>query len=368
MLMTYLDRYARGYSPYKDGAWCYEDGCVYRGLAALHDATGDPRWMGHLNRLADAQIAPDGALAGYRRGDYNIDNILSGRALIRLHATSGDPRYVRSAEALAAQLATHPRTRSGVYWHKLRYPWQVWLDGLYMGLPFQIEFGLLTGERPLVDDALAQLDTALALTLCPDTGLYAHGYDESRVQAWAHPETGRSSAHWGRALGWLAMALVDGVELVGPDHGVDVAASAVRLLRRLLDLRAPGGLWYQVVDRPDVAGNYVETSASAMFVYAMLKARRIGLFEPGTAVAADLAQSLERLAIGTDRAGNVRMVDICEVAGLGEFQGRYRDGSVSYYLSEARVADDPKGVGPLMMAVAEALSAGIALAGVAQEA
>lgn len=366
MLMGYFDRYARAYAPYKGGAWCYEDGCLYRGLVALHDATGDPRWMGHLVRLIGAQVDPDGSLAGYRRTDYNIDNILPGRVLFCLGDDDG--RYVRGAENLACQLVTHPRTRSGVYWHKLRYPWQIWLDGLYMGLPFQIEFGQLTGEQALVDDALTQLGTALALTFCAETGLYAHGYDETRQQPWADSGTGRSAAHWARAIGWLAMALVDVADLTGGKADEGVSASAVRLFRRLLDLRGPGELWRQVVDRPDLVGNYVETSASAMFVYAILKARRIGLFDPGAAVAADLARSLERRAVGADGNGMVRMVDICEVAGLGEFQGRFRDGSASYYLSEPRVSDDAKGVGPLMMAVAEARLAGIAAEGAAEEA
>lgn len=368
MLMDWFDGYARGYAPYKGGAWCYEDGCVYRGLSTLHDATGDRGWLMEVRRLVDAQVGSDGTLAGFRRGDYNIDNILSGRTLLRLHAVWPEPRYLAAAETLAAQLATHPRTRSGVYWHKLRYPWQVWLDGLYMGLPFQIEYGQLTGDRLLVDDALTQLETALALTFCPETGLYAHGYDEARDQAWADPETGRSAAHWARALGWLAMALADVAELTGPELDESVAASAAVFFRRILALRHPGELWHQVVDLPDLAGNYGESSASAMFVYALLKARRIGLVEIGGEAATDMVRSLERRAVRADADGAVRMVDVCEVAGLGEFQGRYRDGSAAYYLSEARVADDVKGVGPLMMAMAEAELAGIALEGAAQEA
>ena len=366
MLMRYFDAYAGRYTPYKGGNWCYEDGCLYRGLAALHDATGDQHWLDHVTRLLGAQIGAGGTLAGFRRADYNIDNIMPGRTLLYLHRK--DPgRYLEVAGSLAAQLANHPRTRSGVYWHKLRYPWQVWLDGLYMGLPFQVEYGILTRDRALVEDALAQLETALALTLCPETGLYAHGYDESRDQAWADPETGRSSAHWARALGWLAMALVDVAELVGPEMDEAVAVASVRLFRQLVDLRQPGGLWTQVVDRPDLSGNYVETSASAMFVYALLKARRLGLLELSTSAANDLARTLQDRALRPGRDGVTQMVDICEVAGLGEFKGRYRDGSAAYYLSEPCVADDPKGVGPLMMAVAEALLAGIEVEGVAEE-
>jgi len=125
MLTEYLDAYAAGYKPYKGGAFCYEDGCLYRGLIVLAEATGDPRWGAHLERLVGAQVAADGALAGYELDEFNIDNLLSGRALTWLARETGDPRWRRSADRLAEQLARHPRTRSGVYWHKQRYPWQV---------------------------------------------------------------------------------------------------------------------------------------------------------------------------------------------------------------------------------------------------
>lgn len=171
MLSDYFDAYATAYRPYKGGAFCYEDGCLYRGLIVLSEATGDPRWERHLLRLLGAQVGPDGALAGYDAGEFNIDNILAGRALLHLYRRTGESRWLAGAERLAAQLDQHPRTRSGVYWHKQIYPWQVWLDGLYMGLPFQVEFGQIAGRADLVADALEQMRTALALTWSPETGL-----------------------------------------------------------------------------------------------------------------------------------------------------------------------------------------------------
>ena len=354
MLTDYLDAYAARHQPYKGGAWCYEDGCIYRGLVLLHEATGDSRWLEHLRRLADAQISPEGALAGYRIGEFNIDNILAGRALIALRRLTGEARYLTAARTLGRQLDAHPRTRSGIYWHKLVYPAQVWLDGLYMGLPFQVELGLAAGDAARVADALAQFDAALRLTWREDTRLYVHGVDEGRLQAWADPVTGQSPAHWARALGWLAMALVDVLELVGPEAAPDLAARLAALADRLVELRTPGGLWLQVIDLPDLPGNYAESSASAMFAYALQKAARLGLAAPaagdagGEALAALAADAIRPTAAGQEFAG------ICHVAGLGGFGDVYRDGSPAYYLTEPVVADDAKGVGPLMMAVAEA--------------
>ncbi|MFD0981889.1 glycoside hydrolase family 88/105 protein [Tropicimonas aquimaris] len=349
MLMEFFDTYVRAYHPYKNGAWCYEDGCIYRGLECLHRATGDPLWSDHLARLVDARMEDGPVLSGYDPNEYNIDNVLPGRALLYLHEITGRPVYLDAAALLARQLSTHPRTRSGVYWHKLRYPWQVWLDGIYMGAPFQVGYGLRIGDEALIGDALAQVGTALDMTHVPETGLYAHAVDEARKQPWADPETGHSSAHWARALGWLAMALVDIAELAGPQRFAPLCGRTVTLLERIDALRQPDGLWLQVIDRPDLAGNYEESSASAMFIYALLRARALGLWN---GACHGLLDRLTAQALRPTPSGGMEFVEICEVAGLGTFGDRFRDGSAEYYLSERRVADDAKGVGPLMMAVA----------------
>ena len=355
MLTGFFDAYAAGHAPYKGGAWCYEDGCIYRGLECLHRATGEARWLDHLTRLVSAQVGAGPSLAGYDPNEYNIDNILSGRALLYLHEVTGEGRWLDTAGLLIDQLATHPRTHSGVYWHKLRYPWQVWLDGLYMGAPFQVGYGLRTGRADLVEDALRQVATALDMMHVPETGLYAHAVDEARKQPWADPETGQSPAHWARALGWLAMALVDLAELVGPAGFVPLKGRTKQLLKAIAALRRPDGLWLQVIDRPDLDGNYPESSASAMFVYALLKGRTLGLW---SGEAEGLHTQLAAGVVRDSPGGGQAMVEICEVAGLGAFQGRYRDGSAEYYLSEARVSDDAKGVGPLMMSFAAHQEAG----------
>ena len=246
---SYFDAFASRYEHYKDGRWCYEDGCIYRGLVLLHKATGEARWRDHLLRLTGPQIAPDGALQGFDPEEFNIDNILAGRCLFHLADETGDPRYMAAADRLAEQLAAHPRTQAGNYWHKKRYPEQVWLDGIYMGLPFQVEYAQRRDRPELIDDAMAQMERALDLTAGP-AGLYVHGYDAVRAQDWADPETGRSAAVWARAVGWLAMALVDLAELV-PERAPLPRTKA--LLDAIVAQQAPSGLWPQVLDAPDPA-------------------------------------------------------------------------------------------------------------------
>ncbi|MFF2323182.1 glycoside hydrolase family 105 protein [Agrobacterium sp. NPDC058088] len=354
----YFDQFSSRYRHYKGGDWCYEDGCVYRGLQLLFEATGDVRWNEHLHRLADTQIAADGTLAGYDPQDYNIDHILAGRILFPLSAETGDARYLAAAGHLAGQLRNHPRIKAGNYWHKKRYPHQVWLDGLYMGLPFQIEYGQAMGRPELIEDALRQFSTALALT-ADAGGLYVHGYDESRSQRWADPASGKSPAIWARAVGWLAMALVDALVILPNDTTkAELRERARSLLAEIIARQTQAALWMQVLDNPNLAGNYAETSASAMFAYALLRAARLELLQGEEAEAAlsagrhALAALLDtRLAL--DEQGITRLTGIVHVAGLGGFEGNYRDGTPGYYLTEPVVSDDAKGVGPLMMAYAE---------------
>lgn len=352
MMHDYFDTYASDYKGFKRGSWCYEDGCVYRGLECLYRATGEARWFEHVKRLVDLQIEEGPALAGYCASEYNIDNILSGRALLFLHEVTDDPRYLDTAGLLAAQLANQPRTKSGVYWHKLRYPWQVWLDGVYMCAPFQIDYGRRTGRQDLIDDSLAQLQTILRICHSPVSGLYVHAVDETRTERWSDPDTGQSSAHWGRALGWFAMALVDVAELVGSDVFSPLETKTANLLTNIAALQQPDGLWLQVVDQPELDNNYQESSASAMFVYALLSAAERGLWSGSTS---GLYNNLVAETIRSTTNNQYEMINICAVAGLGLDKDNYRDGSAQYYLSEARVSNEPKGVGSLMMCAAKTL-------------
>ena len=357
MYKDYFDHFCQRYNPYKDGAWCYEDGCIYRGLMLLYQSSGEARWLDHLMRMVSRQVQDDGALVGYDPREFNIDNILPGRVLLFLDRETKDARYMAAARRLIGQLDDHPRILAGNYWHKARYPHQVWLDGLYMALPFQVEYALAANEQPRITDALQQLATALVLTAAPG-GLHVHGYDESRQQAWADKETGKSPAVWARAMGWMVMALVDVLAVLPNDAATKVLRKRTRsVLLAILQHQQESGLWLQVLDTPDLVGNYEETSASAMFAYASLAACRLQLLAP---------EETRRLENGARRAldallgtrlleenGLIRLTGICQVAGLGALSAPYRDGTPAYYLSEPVVADDAKGVGPLMMAVAE---------------
>lgn len=341
---VFVEAYIRSWRPYKE-AWNYEDGMIWLGALDLYESTGDAALLDFVRTEAERRITPEGVMTTFESDEYNIDNIHAGRILPRLYALTGDDRYRRAMDQQFSQLLTHSRTHSGNYWHKQIYPWQVWLDGLYMAQPFQTAYSQATGKPELFADTVRQF-LAVEANLKGENGLYHHGWDESRAERWADPVTGRSPCIWSRAMGWWVMALADVCEAA---EGLDGREEIVRLLRESLDalrrVRKPGGLWYQVADQGGRVGNYEEASASLMIAYALMKAERLRVAETA-------AEGLSALRMICDRFVTPSALEgICGVAGLGNTP--YRDGSYAYYLSEKITPNDPKGVGALMMALSE---------------
>lgn len=346
---VFIEAYIRSWKPYKD-FWNYEDGMIWLGALDLYDVTGDIALLDFVRLEVEKRITPEGGMPTFTPGEYNIDNIHGGRVLPRLFAATGDQRYRRAMDVQFAQLLTHPRTHSGNYWHKAIYPSQVWLDGLYMAQPFQTTYAQATGHPDLFADTVRQCLAVEASLKDAQSGLYYHGWDESRAERWSNPETGRSACIWARAMGWWVMALTDVYEAAeGLEDRQEIARLLSDSLDALLRVRAPDGLWYQVADQGDRDGNYEETSASLMIAYALMKAARLGVTGPDTA-----SEGLTALRTICNRFLTPSALEgICGVAGLGNTP--YRDGSYSYYLSEKITPNDPKGVGSMLMALSEGL-------------
>lgn len=333
--------------------WHYETGLFLSSLWSLSDFLRDDHYKDYIKAHADALVDASGAILGYKDDEYNLDQINSGKILLELSCIYDDRRYAVACETLGEQLAAHPRTDSGSYWHKKIYPYQVWLDGLYMFGPFAARYALLHKDSAMLDDVCDQLLHAEEKTRDPKTGLLMHAWDESRKQLWADSESGRSPHAWGRAMGWYAMALCDVLELLPDGH--PKRHKLEELCRRLMFTIASfrdseSGMWLQVLDQAGRPGNYPETSASAMFIYALQKSRRLGLSEAGTDDVLPAFTSLSaRYLSKTDKG--VSLGGICKVAGLGGTP--YRDGTYTYYINEPVGADDFKGVGPYIMAAVE---------------
>jgi unsaturated rhamnogalacturonyl hydrolase len=278
-----------------------------------------------------------------------------GRSLLFLYNKTGQTKYKTAAQKVRGQLLTHPRTSDGGFWHKQVYPYQMWLDGLYMGEPFYAEYSKMFAEPTNFDDISNQIILMEKHARDASTGLLYHGWDESKNQSWADPVTGCSPNFWGRSLGWYAMSLVDVLDHFPAGH--TKRDTIVNILKRLstaiVNYQDPAtGLWYQVVDKAGEAGNYKEASASCMFVYALAKGYRKGyLDETKMDAALKGFNGIIDNFVSVDAQNVVHLNNICRVAGLGG--NPYRDGSYAYYISEQVVTDDPKGVGAFILASIE---------------
>jgi unsaturated rhamnogalacturonyl hydrolase len=340
----FIASYLASWQPYRP-YWNYEDGCIYKGCLDVARAFSDPSPAEFVYREVAARVAPDGAIRGYDPEEFNLDNVSAGRSLFQLFSRTGEERFRLAIERQASQLERHPRTRSGNYWHKKIYPNQVWLDGLYMAQPFRCAYAQLTQNRTILPDVLRQFGHVREVMRDATTGLYYHGWDESRQERWSNPATGCSPCFWGRAMGWFVMALADCIAFEECDLLRNMLRGTTDALMRV---RSPNGLWYQVLDQGGRAGNYEEASASLMIAYAMMRGARLGVLD--IAIGTEGLRSFQACvdAFLTDR----ELTGICGVAGLGNVP--YRDGSYEYYISEPVIANDPKGVGAFLMALSEA--------------
>ena len=265
----------------------------------------------------------------------------------------------------------------------------MWLDGIFMGLPFRVLTAPITekvkgakgkkAKNPVIaiyDDAVNQLKTTYERTLDSKTGLNRHAYDETRNTFWADKGTGLSQHCWGRAQGWYTMALIEVLDALPEDYVrrsevIDLLVKDLDAILKWQDQKT--GVWYQVMDSPKREGNYLESTCSAMFTYALLKAYRKGYVgakyrDAGIKAYRGIINNFIR--VNADKT--ISLTNCCSVAGLGPAatpeviaamkkvnpkgrvnENKRRDGGYDYYLSEPIRDNDAKGVGPFIWASLE---------------
>ncbi len=336
-------------------AWNYELGTLLEGMDSVWLNTADPRYFNYVKSSVDQFVDSDGSIATWKVEEYQLDNILLGRQLLLLYGVTQEPRYAKAAELLYQQLMHQPRTPSGGFWHKQRYPNQMWLDGLYMAEPFYAEYATTFHHPEAFSDITHQFVLIDKHARDPKTGLLYHGWDESRQERWADKQTGLSSQFWARAMGWYMMALVDTLSYYPADDPGQKELTAqlerdAAAVARYQD--AATGLWYQVLDKSNAKGNYFESSASCMFVYALAKGVRRGYLPLSYLANAERGyRGILSHFIQTGPGNDVSLTETVKGAGLGG--DPYRDGSYAYYIGEKVGTNDPKGVGALLMASTE---------------
>lgn len=349
---SFIDDYLKNFKPYKGTTWCYEDGVVLLGAFDMYKATRDEKYLNFCTDYFDKYIGEEGELINYKMDEFNIDNIQAGYALLKVNEIRPTAKYAKAIERLAEQLSKHPRTASGSFWHKKRYPYQVWLDGLYMGLPFYALVGEKNHDRSIRNDVLKQFANVEEFNYDEASKQYMHAYDETKTMQWADKETGRSHQIWLRSVGWYAMSITDCYEIY-KNNGeftaeVKLKPYLKKVLASLLPYRDEASKMYKDLPLVEDERNYLEVSGSSMMAYGYLKGSRLGLINiVDTHYGAEILEGI----VENFLEGN-NLKNICQVSGLDNDK---RDGSVDYYMSEKIVANDAKGVGPFMMAYAEYL-------------
>lgn len=369
MWLEYFSQYLETAFPrfLQEKAWNYKDDLCVIGAADLADATGDERWNRYITDNGGWLMSEDGTVANWKENENNIDKVSFGKSLRILRDLTGDARYGKGVMKAYAFLDTYPRTRTGNFWHKDIYPNQVWLDGLYMAMPFYAKCLAETGDDRW-DDIMDQFQSAHHLLWDERKRLYVHGCDVSRRADWADPVTGRSPAVWLRAEGWYLMALADVYELAEGRTGraEELAALLKNGLDGILSYQDPAThMFFQVVDEPELAGNYPETSGSAMIAYALMKGTRLGILDQSYGERGSQILDGIRDTYLKEEADGWHLYGICASAGLGAgpdpHNRKDRTGKPEYYVSEAQMTDNQHGTAACMMAVSEQLRRKIAI-------
>lgn len=330
---------------------------MIKALIELYSITGKNEYFEFADAFIDHFVHEDGTIESYDPEEYNLDNVNAGKTLYALYALTNKEKYRRAMDTIYGQLEHQPRTKEGNFWHKAIYPNQVWLDGLYMAQPFYMQYELAFHNRQACSDSFHQFQVVHEVMRNPQNGLYYHAYDASRKQFWCDPVTGLSSNFWLRAEGWFAMALIDTWELMPPSMSGERDALR-RMFQELMDAMLPyqdpqTGMWYQVINLPRIAPNYLEESGSAIFANALMKGARLGVLD-------ERYYDYGRRAFDgicdhflSESEGKLSLINICLVAGLGNTE--HREGTFDYYMREPVVHNDAKGVAPLVLAYIETM-------------
>ena len=372
--------------------WSYVMGIELEGMLDTYLRYGGEDIRRYCQEYTDTMINAQGDIRGYNILDYNLDNIRTGHFVTRMYQQWPEAKNMLAMQTMMKQLQDQPRTKADkVFWHKAIYAYQVWLDGIFMGLPYRVltapimeqtaknkkQMDKLKAQTTgIYDDAVNQLKITYERTLDPKTGLNRHAYDETRSTFWADKETGLSQHCWGRAQGWYTMALIEVLDALPENYSrrqevIDLLQKDFDAILKWQDKTT--GVWYQVMDSPGREGNYLESTCSAMFTYALLKAYRKGYVgtkyrEAGIKAYKGIINNF--IKVNDDKT--ISLTNCCSVAGLGPAatpeveaamkqvnpkgtvkENRRRDGGYAYYLSEPIRDNDAKGLGPFIWASLE---------------
>ena len=349
--------------------WNYAVGIELEGLLDTYRVHGDDSILNYLHTYRQKMIDERGDVVGYDYNAFNLDNVRPAKFILRMQQYGARKGEKIALKTFMKQLLNQPRTREGVFWHKAIYANQVWLDGIFMGLPFYCDYAVKNCSsrkaRRILDDAVNQMMQTDRRTYDEKTGLWKHAWDETHRQFWANPLTGQSRHTWARALGWYVMAMTECLDVMPDDYPrkAEVVALLQKVMKAVVQYQdKKSGVWYDVLD-VESPKNYLESTASCMFAYVLLKGSRMDWLDTDFNEAGKRAyEGILKRFIRVNEDRTITLTDCCSVSGLGPGKGPFvpagkenykRDGSFDYYMSEPIRDNDAKGIGPFIWASLE---------------
>lgn len=331
------------------GILVYEMGVVHSGLLKAYEATGDKRFTDmtarHLQFFADTMPyfkAQEDAFHLERANSFSRfldprsldDSGSMCAALVRARLAGIGPDLNKMIGVCSNFVSRQQyRLEDGTLARKRPQASSIWVDDMYMGVPALAEMGHMTRDKAWFDDAVKNVLQMSARTFDEKAGIYTHGWNANNPDA--------PYFYWGRANGWAVLAMSDLLDVLPKDHPgyTKVMAQLRKTLRGISQLQSGTGLWHQMLDRND---SYLESSASAMFVYAIAHAVNQGWVSPVT-------------------YGSIAQAGWAGLASRINAKGQLEGGCVGttfasdqvYYYNRPTSVDTLHGYGPALMAGAE---------------
>ncbi len=327
------------------GRFHYHQGVFLRGMQMIYEITNDEKYFDYIKRWVDSVIDENGNVKCMQKDE--LDDIQAGNLLYFLYDKTNDERYMTAIKALIGLLENWKKNEKGGFWHKDRHPDQMWLDGIYMASPFMAEYARRTNNAEFYEEVEKQTDLMNTYLKDEKTGLFFHGWDCSKKVHWCDKETGRSPEKWGRAMGWYTMAMLDIMENYPPESEKRklFAENERSIINALLKFRDSGSkVWYNIVDKGGMEGNFLEASCTCLYVYSLCKGVRMGVLDDSFKETARESYDGVMKLMREDASGDFFVSNVVIGTGIDNF---------AYYASVPRNENDLHGVGAFLMMCAE---------------
>lgn len=329
----------------------YEWGVTYTGMLEAAEATGDPKYREYVSkrftflsevtpyfdRLHQTHGAVDRQMHQIIRPAALDDAGAMCAALLKFSRTEVGTNYDSMVDRYMDFIENKEhRLADGTFARMRPQANSLWLDDMYMAIPAIVQMGAYTGQNRYFDEAVKQIQQFTKRMFVQDKGLYMHGWIEG---ADSHP-----AFHWARANGWALLTLTEVLDALPSDHPGRTAVLDIfqALVKGIASYQSGTGFWHQLLDRND---SYLETSATAIYVYCIAKGINKGWIDP---VSYGPVAQLGWSAVSTKINERGQVEGTCVGTGMGFDPAYYYHRPVSAFAAH--------GYGPTLLAGAEMIT------------